>query len=321
MRQALDIIWRRAVFLVPVALVSTFISFMLVNFQQGNTALTILGTSATPTNIKEFNLKYGLDHGLFYRYFSWLWGALHGHLGYSYVTGQTVSSEITQRIPIDFELVLLALFIALLFAIPSSILSVRRPMGIADWTARGVSMVGLSAPSFVVGPLLVLVLAVDLKWLPFGSFVPLSQGIYGNFQTIILPAVSLGFAFYASYSRILRGDMIDQLVGEEYVHTARSKGLSEGRILIGHVFKNSLFSLVTVIGTNIGVILGGAVVVETLFNLDGMGQLLQSSVLQKDAPVVQGLVAVVCVTVVVGNLLADIAYMILDPRVRYGTAR
>lgn len=321
MRQALDIIWRRAILLIPVALVSTFVSFMLVNFQQGNTALTILGTSATPTSVREFNLKYGLNHSLLYRYFSWLWHALQGHLGFSYVTEQSVSSEITQRFPIDFELVLMALLIALVFAIPASIFSARRQMGIGDWTARTISMIGLSAPSFVIGPLLVLLFAVDLKWLPFGAYVPLSQGLGGNLKTIILPAVSLGFAFYATYSRILRGDMVDQLASEEYVHTARSKGVSEWRILIRHVFKNSLFSLVTVIGTNIGVILGGAVVVETLFNLDGLGQLLQTSVLQKDAPVVQGLIAVVCVTVVVGNLLADVTYLLLDPRVRYGTSR
>jgi len=318
--QALQIIWRRAIHLVPVALAATFVSFLLVNLQQGNTALAVLGTSATPESIHQFDLKYGLNHSLLYRYFSWLWQALHGHLGYSYQTQQSVASEIVQRFPVTLELICLGIFLAVITAVPASILAARRPMKAADWMGRGVAMVGFSMPGFVLGPLLLLVFAVKLKIVPSVGFVPITQNLWQNLRIMILPGVALGFAFFATYSRILRGDMVDQLYGEEYVLTARSKGLSEWRVLIRHVFKNSLFSFITVLGTNVGVLIGGAVVTETVFNLAGMGGLLNSSVQQKDSPVVQGLVGVICLSVVVANLLTDIAYLLLDPRVRYGSA-
>ncbi len=306
--------------LIPVALGATFVSYIMVNLQSGNVALAILGNGATPTAIRQFDLKYDLNHGLVYRYFEWLWQALHGNFGYSYVTQQSVVTEIAQRIPVTLELVFLALVIALATAIPVSIIVVRRPMKFADWTSRSVAMVGLSMPNFVFGAILLYIFAVKLHLVPSIGYVPLTQSVTGNLKIMILPALTLAFGFFAFYTRILRGDMIDQLMGEEYVQTAKSKGLSEWRILIRHVFKNSMFSFITVVGTNLGVLIGGSVVIESVFSLTGMGQLLQSSVLEKDSPVVQGLVAVICVAVVTANLLTDIAYLTLDPRVRYGAA-
>lgn len=320
MKQILQLIGRRVIQLVPVALGATFVSFIMVNLQAGNVALGILGNGATPTSIAQFNRQYGLNHALLYRYFAWLWHALHGNFGQSYETQQSVYSEISQRFPVTLELVILALLIALLTAIPSSILVARRPMKFVDWTTRSVAMVGLSMPNFVLGAVLLFVFAVKIHLVPSIGYVPITQSLTGNLKIMILPAITLAFGFFATYTRILRGDMIDQIMSEEYVQTAKSKGLSEFRILIRHVFKNSIFSFITVLGTNLGVLIGGSVVIEQVFSLTGMGNLLQSSVLQKDAPVVQGLVAVICVAVVTANLLTDIAYMVLDPRIRYGSA-
>ena len=309
---------KRIALLIPVLLGVTFLVFVLLNVLPGGSVLAILGSSATGGSKAELAKQLGLDHPFFYRYVLWLWHALHGELGTSFITKQPVTSTIFSRLPVSLELVILAMLIALVTAVPAAILSARRPLGIADWIVRGVGMFSLSTPSFVVALYLLLIFAVKLKVFPVTGFSPISEGLWTNLRTMALPAITMSLALFGAYTRILRGDMIDQLVNEDYVLTARSKGMPERRILVMHVFKNSLFSLITIVGAQLGTLLGGAAIIETLFGLPGIGQLLLTSINSIDTPVVIAIVVIIATIVVVMNLLTDLAYMMLDPRVKYG---
>jgi peptide/nickel transport system permease protein len=304
--------------LIPVLIGATFLVFILINVLPGGSALTILGTNATGSTIAALSQRLGLNHPILERYGIWLWHAIHGDLGTSFVTNQPVTHIIAERFPVSFELVLLSILLGLITAIPAATLAARRPFGMFDWFFRGSGMFCLSIPGFVLALYLILILAVWLKILPVNGFVPISEGIGPNLKSMAIPAITLSAVLFASYSRVLRGDMLDQLASEDYVLTARAKGISERRVLLVHVLKNSLFSLITIVGVQIGTAIGGAAVIETLFGLPGVGQLLLQSITDEDTPVVIGVVVVVATIVVVMNLLTDLAYMVLDPRVRYG---
>lgn len=320
MEVILGLLWRRILQLIPVVIGVTLMAFLLLNVLPGGSAIAILGTNATGGGIKALDKALGLDKPAYDRYFLWLWHAIHGNLGISFITRQTVTSVVFSRFPVSFELVVLSILIALSAAILAAVFSARHPGGIVDWITRVVGMFALSTPGFVLALYLLYVLSVRLRWLPVTGFVPLSQGVWPNLRTMLLPALSQSAILFGSYSRILRGDMIDQIYYEDYVLTARAKGLSSLRILFVHVFKNSLFSLITIVGAQLGTLIGGAAVIETLFGLPGVGQLLLISINDIDVPVVQGIVVIVAMIVVVMNLVTDIAYMLLDPRVKYGTA-
>jgi peptide/nickel transport system permease protein len=309
---------KRIALLIPVLLGVTFLIFVLLNVLPGGSVLAILGTGATGGSKAELAKQLGLNHPFFYRYLLWLWHALHGDLGTSFITRQPVASTIFSRFPVSFELVVLAMFIGLATALPAAIFSARHPQGIVDWIVRALGMFSLSTPGFVVALYLLLFFAVKLKVFPVTGFVPLSQGLWANLRTMALPAITMSLALFGTYTRILRGDMIDQLVNEDYVLTARSKGVPERRILVMHVFKNSLFSLITIVGAQLGTLLGGAAIIETLFGLPGIGQLLLTSINTIDTPVVIAIVVIIAIIVVMMNLLTDLAYMMLDPRVKYG---
>lgn len=320
MQVILGMLWRRILQLIPVCIGVTLMAFLLLNVLPGGSAIAILGTNATGGGIKALDKALGLDKPAYDRYLIWLWHAIHGNLGTSFITRQTVTSMVFTRFPVSAELVVLSIGIALSTAIVAAVFSARRPGGVVDWITRAVGMFGLSTPGFVLALYLLYVLSVRLGVLPVTGFVPLSQGLWANVRTMLLPALSQSALLFGSYSRILRGDMIDQIYTEDYVLTARAKGLSSLRVLFVHVFKNSLFSLITIVGAQLGTLIGGAAVIETLFGLPGIGQLLLISITDIDVPVVQGIVVIIALIVVVMNLVTDIAYMMLDPRVKYGTA-
>jgi peptide/nickel transport system permease protein len=215
------------------------------------------------------------------------------------------------------ELVVIATVIALITSVTAAVLSASRAGRVVDVPTRMASMVALSLPSFILALALSLLLSVHFRWFPSVGFVSLGTSLTENIKTMVLPALSISFLLFGSLSRILRADLLQQLNSEDYVLTARSKGASEWRILTKHLLKNSLFSLITVVGTNLGVAIGGSVIVEGIFDLPGMGQLLQSAILSRDTTTVLGVVVVVAVAVVLVNFLTDMAYMLLDPRVRY----
>jgi peptide/nickel transport system permease protein len=314
----IGLISRRAAQLVPILFGVTFVSFMILNLLPGNVAYSILGDTATPSAIAILNKQLGLNHPLMDRYWQWLVSALHGNLGQSLLSDQSVTHIILQRAPVSFELGFLAILLALLVAVPSAVFAVRKPGGMVDRISTVVSMGAISMPGFVFALILILIFGVKLHLVNPTGFTPLSQGLWPNLKSLILPAISVAVFPFALYLRVLRGDMTRNYLDAHYVETARAKGLSETRILLTHVLPNSSFSLLTVVMLNLGTVVGGAVIIEQIFGLPGMGQTLVAGIYDRDSPVVQGIVVSLAVAVVAANLLGDILYIIFDPRLRHG---
>jgi peptide/nickel transport system permease protein len=224
----------------------------------------------------------------------------------------------SQRLPVTLELGLLALALAIIFSVLVAVLAASRANGVVDKLSVTLSMIGLSVPNFVIGLLFIFLFAVHLRLVPSSGFVPLSTSIWLNLKSMILPASTIAFGLFASFTRILRGDLVDQLVGSDYIMFARSKGLSPKRILLSHALRNSMFGYLTIVALNLGTLLGGAVLVEQIFALPGIGQELVQSITYHDSTVVESVVVILSVTVVVANLLTDLLYSVLDPRIRDG---
>jgi peptide/nickel transport system permease protein len=314
----LALIVRRIVQLIPIIFGVTVIGFVILNVLPGNVVYAILGAQATSQSIAVLNKQLGLNHSLIDRYWQWLDAAVHGNLGHSLLSNQAVTTIIGQRAPVSFELGLFAIVLALAFAIPCATLAARRPGGVFDRVTTLISVISISVPNFVIALLLILVFAVKVHLLNAVGFTPLSDGFWPNIKSLILPAISVAILPSAIYLRVLRGDMIRHLQNEHYVETARAKGLPEWRILVRHVLPNSAFGLLTVVALNIGTVVGGAVVVEQIFAIPGMGQTLVQGIFDRDSPVVQGVVVCLAIAVVLANLLADILYIVVDPRLRHG---
>lgn len=312
------LIGRRVLQLIPIIFGVTIIAFVILNVLPGNVVYAILGAQATDQSIANLTKQLGLNHGLVYRYWQWLVGAFHGRLGNSLLSHQSVTSIIAERAPVSFELALFAIVLALAFAVPVATLAARRPGGIADRISLTMSMFAISIPSFVLGLLLILVFAVKFHVTQAVGYTPLSQGILSNLHSLLLPAISVAAFPAAIYLRVLRGDIVRNLATEHFVDTARSKGLSEWKVLLGHVLPNSSFGLLTVVALNIGTIVGTAVVIEQVFALPGLGQTLVQGIYNRDSPVVQGVVVCLAITVVGANLIADVLYIVFDPRLRHG---
>lgn len=314
----LSVVWRRFLQFIPVVIGVTFITFLLLNLLPGDTAVAILGTNANPQSIAALRRQLHLNEPLLVRYGHWFTSAFTGHLGNSLITQQSVSTVLLQRVPVTLELLILAFLIALIFAVPAAVLAANHPKGLADRASATVAMLGLAVPNFVLGLILILVFAQHLHLFPATGYSSLSSGLGPNLRSLLLPAITVAFVLFATYTRMLRADMLQQLTHEEYVITARAKGISKARLLVRHVLRNSLFSLITVIGVNFGTLIGATVIVESIFALPGLGSLLVSSVYNRDVTVVQGVVVILAVVAVLMNLITDLLYVILDPRVRYG---
>lgn len=314
------VIGRRLLQAIPVLIGASVIAFGLLNVLPGNTAIAILGADATPQSIATVNQQLGLNRPLGIRYLDWLGSALHGDLGTSFITQQSVTSTVAARVPVTLELVVGALLVALVTAVPAALLSVRFRRRAVDRGFAVLSVLGLSLPNFIVALVLVLVLAVKAAAFPSTGFVPLSRDVSGNFQTMLLPVLALSFVFFGTYTRLLRADMLQQLEGEDYVLFGRAKGLGETRILVRHVLKNASFNLIMVVGTNFGTLVGTTIIIEEIFGLPGIGQLMITSIFNRDAPVVQGVVLLLAVVVVLANLASDLLHEWLDPRTRYASA-
>lgn len=314
------LVGRRLLLAVPVLLGVSFLSFLVMNALPGDAAQNLLGMSATPAQVHQLEVKLHLNLPFWTRYGDWLDAVVHGHLGTSLQSGQPVSQVLAQRLPVSLELVACAFVVSLVIAVPVALIAARRRDGLFDRVTMLVSMVSLAVAPYVLALVLVLVLAVDLGWLPAEGFVSLSDSVGGNLRSLVLPALSLGLGMAAFYVRILRADVLEQLDSEDYVATARAKGMSPWRVVLVHAFRNALFPIITVIGLNFGRLLEGTVIVETIFSIPGIGQELVTSIQVKDVPVVEGVVLVMACIVVVSNLVTDVLYSVLDPRIRYGRA-
>ena len=305
---------------IPVLWGVSFLTFLVINRLPTDAAQQLLGINATQQQIEELRQKLNLDDPFLSRYFHWLGDVVTGNLGRSYASDQTVTSILSERLPVTFELIAYALIVALLLAVPAALLAARKPNGIVDRITMATSMAGLSVANYVLALLLVYVFAVKLEWLPAIGYVNPADGIWPFIKSLTLPAVSLGFPLFCFYTRLLRADILEQMQGEDYVVTAKAKGVGPWRVLVRHALPNSLFGLLTVVGVNIGTLIGVTVIIESIFSLPGIGGALVEAINNRDILVVQGIVLVLAVIVVLCNLVTDLLYTVLDPRIRYERA-
>jgi peptide/nickel transport system permease protein len=315
-RNLRQLAWR-ALYLIGVLIAATILTSLLISLLPGNPAFTILGRGATPSAVARIDSSLHLNEPFFARYGDWLWGLLHGNFGTSYLTGKSVAGSLAQRIPVTLEEIALSQIIALVVSIPLGVWSAYRPGGKFDRAVTTGVFFFLAMPVFVLGILLTLALAVHVKVFPAGGFTPLSQNPWQNLHDLLLPALTLAAGALAGYVRVLRAEMISTLQ-QDYISVARSKGLSVGYILRKHAFRSSAFTLLTIVGLNIAGLIGGAVVVEQIFSIPGVGSYLVSSILQRDYIAVQGAVVVIAVAFVLVNFAVDVTYSLLDPRAARG---
>jgi peptide/nickel transport system permease protein len=312
-------IGRRLVYLLPVLLAVTLLTFLVASLLPGDLASTILGDQATPEKVAALRAQMGLDLPIWQRYGIWLWDVLHGNLGRSFRTGETVWNAVTARLPVSLELMAITVVLALVIAIPLAILCAVKSGTALDRFFTGLAFGKLSLPSFMVAILLIYLFAVELNWLPATGWVPFAEDPVGNLRSFILPAVTLAFAEWPVLMRVLRSDMIATLQ-EDYIAMAKAKGLRPARILLVHALKPSSLTLVTVAGINIGRLIGGALIVETIFALPGIGRLLVGAIYARDFIILQGVVLFVAAGFVMVNFIVDMLYAVLDPRIRHGRA-
>jgi peptide/nickel transport system permease protein len=312
-------IGRRLLNLIPVLLAVTLLTFLIASLLPGDLAYVMLGDQATPEEVAGLRHDMGLDLPIWQRYLHWLAGVLQGDLGRSFRTGQTVLAAISERLPVSLELMVLAELIGLAVGIPLAILCAVRAGGTADRMLAAVAFGKLSLPSFMVGILLIYVFAVSLRWLPATGYVRFADDPLGNLGSFVLPAATLAFGEWPVLMRVLRSDMIATLQ-EDYIAMARAKGLKPARILLVHALKPSSLTLVTVTGINVGRLIGGALIVETIFALPGIGRLLVGAIYARDFIILQGVVLFVAAGFVIVNFIVDLLYAFLDPRIRHGRA-
>jgi peptide/nickel transport system permease protein len=306
-------------YLLLVLLAVTLLTFLLLKLLPGDPAINILGPSATPQAVSQIHHHLGLDKPLPVQYLNWLGNALRGNLGKAYQNNQTTVSALRQRLPVTIELLIISQLLALIISIPVAIYAAYRPNGWFDRTSTTTAFGLLSLPDFIVGVLLVLIFAVRLHWFPATGYTPISQNLYQNLRSMVLPSITLAVGELAAFVRLLRTDMIATLQ-EDYITMAKSKGMSDRHILLRHAFRPSSFSLVTVLGLNLGRLIGGTFIVETIFALPGIGDLAIRSIYSRDYLVVQGVVLVIAVGYVLANAAVDVLYTLLDPRIRHAGA-
>jgi peptide/nickel transport system permease protein len=310
---------RRLLPAVATLLAVSFLTMMLSNLLPGDPARAIAGPEAEEEDVEAVREDLRLDEGLIERWTGWVSDAAQGDLGRSYRTNQPVMEAITERLPVTLQIGFMAVVLALAVAIPLGTLSAYKAGSTVDRAITGTSFGLLSVPSFLMAILLILVFAETLGWLPATGWTRLTNDPVENLRGAILPALALAIGEMAVYTRLLRADMISTLQ-QDSITMARAKGLPPSRILFRHALRPSSFSLITVVGLQIGAIISGAVLVETIFAVPGVGRLLVDSILQRDLIMVQGIALVVAASFVIVNLLVDVVYMLLDPRIRHGHA-
>jgi len=291
-------------------------SFALVHVIPGDPALVIMGGEGTPQAVEELRRQLGLDRPLHVRYLEWLGQIARGNLGESLYNKTRVSEELVWRMPTTLALVALALVFSVAIGVPAGLMSAAFRNSWIDHAARLLTLVSLSLPSFWLGLMLIILFSLWLDLLPIVGYEPITRGFWKAVPFLILPSLSLGTYLAALLTRLTRSSMLEVL-NQDYVRTARAKGLRDRAVLMRHALRNALIPIVTVIGINVGILLGGSAVIETVFVLPGVGQLVVRSLYNRDLPVIQGLILYVAVVYVLVNLLVDVLYTYLDPRIRY----
>jgi peptide/nickel transport system permease protein len=294
----------------------TFLTFLMVALLPGDPVDTILGTGPRAPGIEEqIRDDLNLDDPFLVRYFTWLGDAVTGDLGTSYVTDQPVSDTISSRLPVTAQIAFMSIFIAVVVAIPVGVLGAYKQGKWADTVSSAGVQVALSIPNFIFGIFLIWLFAVQLGWLPASNWNRLSDGLADNLKTSILPALSLALAQMALFSRLVRSDMMATL-RENYILSARAKGLSDRYILFRHALRPSSLSLMTIVGISFGALLGGTVIIESLFAIPGLGFSLIAAINGRDILVIQGITVFIAAMFVIINTIVDLLYAVLDPRIR-----
>ena len=307
--------WKKILRLILVGLAVTALTFLMVNLLPGDVADMIGGQGASQEDIQAIRKNLGLDRNILVRYVTWLGHLIQGDLGQSYLTQESVLRVIMTRLPITVELLIISQLLTLLLALPAGIFSAYRNGSFLDRLISIGGFATLSIPNFVMALVGIYLFAIQLRWLPATGYTPLSYGFWANIRSFILPALSIALIEWVVLMRVLRSDMITTLQ-QNYILMARAKGLPPWKVLLHHALRPSSFTLVTVLGMQIGRLLGGAVIIETIFALPGIGRLMVNAIYARDSMVVQGCILLITIGYVVINTIVDILYHILDPRIR-----
>lgn len=310
---------KRILIMIPTFLMVAVLIFCVVNIIPGDPAAIVKGNDSV-ADIATIRARMGLDRSFIERLCDWFIKMLQGDLGDSYFLGRTVLDAIKERIPVTLSLATAALTVAVIVGIPLGILAALKPNSILDTGIMGVSLLGVSTPEFFLGLLLMFFFAISLKWLPSGGYTPITKSFEGWARHIILPALAFGLGQSAYIARLMRSSMLE-ILNQDFIVTARAKGQSEFMIIIKHALRNAFLPILTAIGMIYALLLGGAFITESLFRIPGAGNLIISSLMKYDFPVVQGALLFVAAAILVVNLVIDILYAFVDPRVRYGAKK
>lgn len=313
----LGVVITRLLGAVPTLLLVSLITFAILHLIPGDPAVVMAGFTATPLEVDQIRADLGLDQPLWAQLLHWYGGLLHGNLGRSLLLGQDVLQAVWQRLPITLSLSIYGLILTLLIGIAGGVVAALRQNTAVDQVAMIGAMLGISMPSFFIAPLLVLLFAVHLGWLPSGGYVPFTTDPWGWVRATTLPAISLALLQVGLLARITRSTMLEVL-RQDYVRTARAKGLPAWQVVGKHALANAMIPITTVVGITVSLLVSGSVVIETIFSVPGIGQLLTQAVLNRDYPLVQGGLLVLTTALVLVNIGVDILYAALDPRVRLG---
>ena len=305
---------RRLLLTIPAMLAMSVLVFFIIRFVPGDPAQAILGVYATPESVAALRQELKLDEPIPAQYLVWLGNVLQGDLGVDYQTEEPILDQILERLPVTVQLTLLSMLFSVLIGVPLGTLAATRG-GSAEAGATGLGFLGVSIPDFWLGVMLILLFALYLGWLPSFGYVPLTESVWENFKHLLLPAITLGLNYAAVQTRTTRGAVLEAL-DRPYVTVARAKGLQERKVVFGHVLKNAAIPVITVMGLQTGYALGGAVIIEQVFSLPGVGRLTLDAVLARDYPLIQGAVLLLTFMFMLVNILIDVIHAALDPRIR-----
>ena len=307
---------RRILATIPVMAVVALFVFSLLHLSPGDPAAIIAGDTATLADIARIREKLGLDQPLYVQFVTWVWHLLHGDLGISIFTNLPVSKLIAQRLEPTITLTISTLIISVASAIPMGVLAAWKAGAWIDRLVMVFAVIGFSVPSFVLAYILIYVFAISTDLLPVQGFVSIRDGVGPFLSHIAMPSLALGLIFAALIARMTRASMLDVLA-QDYIRTAQAKGLSNNKVLIGHALKNAAVPIATIIGVSFALLISGVVVTETVFAIPGLGRLTVDAILRRDYPIIQGIILVFSAAYVLVNLLVDLSYTFLDPRIRY----
>lgn len=310
----LNQIIKKLLSLIPVLFLVSVILFILISLLPGDAATAIIGDVGTEGELQRIREELGYNDPIYVRYYNWISNVLKGDLGTSLITKESVKTKIMERLPVTIELALLAAIFATLISIPSGIIAAVKRNSIYDYINGVIAMIGVSMPSFWLGILMIILFALKLKWFSASGFVPFSENPLMNLKSMLMPAFCIGLAYAASLMRQTRSALIEVL-NQEYILTAQAKGLKQNKVIWKHALRNAIIPVITVLSMQIGRLIGGSIVIETVFVLPGMGKALADAINARDYPIVMSFVLITATFIVCINALVDILYIIIDPRI------